>query len=339
MKNLMDSAYEPKRDSQTIVYSHKPKIHEFGRTYRPHGLVFSMAWLVANVVDENGQRYNLIREFQQANSDFCFWIKVTPTLETPDELMYMKPGEMMLGFIHNEFDAEKGRVLVSPRFPTPSPFNMVFTENEITWTDFGGKLDLSFSLLGPGYEMYVPSKMEGEDIQYRSTHYAVQGDLNGITVKGHGALDWSWCAPGTDYRQSHLYKRLEKYWLSAMNQYPNGDREAFVFIDGMDEHGIGYHLMNNEATTFKRDEILATYEKNEKGFVTQVEMKMGDRRFTATSTSCGVEAPSSAFSQLDAAEKITEDPDWGNCVLKNLDIQEDPVFSSGWLEFFPHKIN
>jgi hypothetical protein len=339
MESLSDLKYVAERDSQTVVYTHKPMISEYSRKYRPHGLVFSMAWLVANVVDEGGQRYNLIREFQQANSDFCFWIKVIPSLETPDELLYMKPGEITLGFIRNDYDAKKGQVWVRPRFPTPSSFNMVFTEDEIQWTDFGGRLNLSFSLLGPGYEMYVPSKMEGEDIQYRATHYVVHGTLNDTPVKGHGALDWSWCAPGTDYRQSHLYNRLEKYWLAAMNEYPNGDWESLVIVDGIDEHGIGYYIKNGDASAYKRGELSGAYQKNEKGFVTKAELIVGPHKFAVEGYSTGIQAPSAATTgTTEFAEKIIEDPDWGNCAFRNLARNDKPVFTSGWQEFFPNRI-
>ncbi len=120
-------AYSPELGSETISYTRTPGLSEYFRTCSPHGLAFQSIWVVANVMDETGRKYNLMREYKAADTTMTLASKEVPGLDAEAEPLF-KPGDMYHGRIFHEMDEQNQLIWVKPFLPESSNLDLLDME-------------------------------------------------------------------------------------------------------------------------------------------------------------------------------------------------------------------
>ncbi len=308
--------YTPEWGSQTIITKTKPELHEYFRTYTPHRLDFQCIWMVANVMDDDGNKYNLLRMYSRESSSMVLASREVPGLDSSAEQV-LEHGSMYLGRIYHEMDEENGLILVKPLIPRGPAFRIEIRPQHHVWKDADGKIDLEFEALAPAVAFYTPG--EWEDAMYRSEQCFVKGTLNGKPVSGWGNLDMSWGPSGVGFTQSKIYKLMEQHWMVFLNIYEDGTREGGVFVNGLDQMKVGYYYKNGEGrigekTTF---DVIFT----DDGFPKEATVQMDDMTFQFTTES-----------RIAKAEAYVS---WASGRVVNKAEKRKPVKTFSWFEFFP----
>lgn len=309
------TVYEPEWGSQVIAYTRTPELMEYFRTYSPHGLASQGIWVVANVMDEDGQKYNLFRQYKAFDTTMTVASKEIPGLQSNPQQLF-KPGEMYLGRCSQELYEEEGFIEIKPYLTNPT-FNIKVRPQHISWQDVEGRLNLEFNAVGPALEYYCPGLWE--DDMYRSEPHYVTGTLDGKPVSGYGVIDAAWGPLGCDFVQSKIYKLLEQYWVVWMNIFEDGSKECGVYLDGVDDFRTGYYNQNGKAavTHHNKVEVIPT----EDGFIKGAKITMDDWSFEFTSESKIAQATSFVS--------------WASGKVLNTADTRKPVKSFAWFEFFP----
>jgi hypothetical protein len=310
------AAYSPEWGSATIAYMRKPELFEYFRTYRPHGLVAQGVWVVANVMDAEGNKYNLFRQYKAFDTTMTVSSMVVPGLDS-NPVQLFKPGEMFIGRCSQEMDTEKGFIEIKPFQANPKAFNIQVRPQHLLWKDADGRIDLEFKALGSALEFYCPGILE--DDQYRSEPCQVSGTLNGQPVSGFGVIDAAWGPAGCDFNQSKVYKLLEEYWVIWMNRYEDGSMDYGVFLNGLDQFHAGFYNKNGEDHVARDSHLEVFY--NEANFVKGAKFNLDDQQFEFTTEAKVVQVASMVS--------------WASGKVLNLSEKRVPVQSFSWFEFFP----
>lgn len=312
--------YSPQWGSETIVYTHTPTLVEYYRTYQPHGLAFHSCWVVANVMDEKGQKYNLMREYKTVDSTVVLASLEVTGLHSNARPIY-KRGELYIGRIFHEIDEEKGHILIKPFMAGRAAFSVTIKPQHVHWKDANGCIDLEFKTLGPALEYYCPGKWE--DNMYRSEPHWVEGIVNGKKVSGFGVIDMAWGPVGHGFSQSKIYRILEEYWVVWLNVFEDGSKECGVFIDGVDRFGAYYYNKNGKARVTRNNRLDVT--KTADGFIKNATIKADELTFKYTTESRVMRNPTSWTA-------------WASGRVVNVNDPRKPVKSFAWFEFFPKDI-
>ena len=302
--------------SKTFAYTNVPSLNEYYRTYRPHGLSFQSAWLVAYLIDETGQRYNLFRKFETASTALTAHSKQIPGVDAKSEPIF-KPCEMYLGRTLNEIDEKNGFILVKPFHPGSQTFSIVIRPQHIHWKDADGRIDLEFKAIGPALEFYVPGKLE--DAKYRSEPMSIKGTVDGNSVTGFGVFDYSWGPVGIGFVQGKIYKFLEKSWAVFFNVYEDDSLECGIFVHGIDEFNAFYFNKNGEARILHDNEFSITWTPDK--FLKNAKYKTGGREFEFVT-------------EARQAKVETTLVYWAEGRMVNLAESREPVKTFGVIEFF-----
>ena len=308
--------YSPEWGPQTISYSTIPKLYEYFRTYTPYRLSFQSIWLVANVMDDQGNKYNLLRMYDAESTSMVMASQEVPGLDSKAKPIF-KPGEMYMGRIFHEIDEEKGHIYVQPLTHVGPPFSIVIRPQHYIWKDANGKIDLEFSALAPAIEFYIPGKRE--DALYRSEQCFVKGTLNGKPVIGWGDLDMSWGPQGIGFTQGKIYKLLEQHWVVFLNIFEDGTKEGGVFVDGLDQCKVGYYYKDGKGQVGRNTTFDIKY--TEDGFPKAATIKMDDLTLQYTTES-----------RVAKAEALVS---WASGRMINQKETRKPVKTFSWFEFFP----
>jgi hypothetical protein len=308
--------YSPDLGSETISCTHTPRIEEYFRTYSPHGLSFQSIWLVANVMDETGQKYNLMREYKVTDTTMTLASKEVPGLNSSAEPLF-KPGEMFQGRIFHELDKENGVVWVKPFLPDSTAFSVVIRPQHVEWKDADGRIDLVFDALGPALEYYCPGRLE--DALYRSEPSYVTGTVNGKAVSGFGVIDGGWGSVGVGFLQGKIYQVLEQNWIVWMNIYEDGSKECGVFVNGVDRFQAFYYNRDGKAMVTRHNKLEPTLTSD--GFMKGASITMDDMAFEFVTESRIMQVQSFVS--------------WASGRLINLKEKRKPVKTFAWYEFFP----
>ncbi len=309
--------YSPDLESQTISYIHTPKLKEYFRTYSPHGMTFQSGYVVANVMDENGQKYNLLRKWETAGTSMTMASVEVPGLKSSAKPIF-KPGEMFQGRIYHELSEDKASIHIKPFTPGSNAFSIILKPQHAVWKDVNGTIDLTFKALGPALEYYVPGKIE--DAMYRSEPCWVEGAVDGKGVSGFGVIDYAWGPIGVGFVQGKIYKHLEELWIVWANVFADGTKECGIFVDGVDHFEAYYYNKEGQAQVTRDNKIDLKF--NEKGFVTGATVKMDDFKFEYINESRVLQSPVTLVA-------------WGSGRVVNRAETRKPIKSFAWLEFFP----
>lgn len=310
-------SYSPEWGSETLSYTHTPKLIEYYRTYSPHGLTFQSAWIVANVMDENGQKYNLLRKYETASTAMTLASIEVPGLKSRAKPIF-KPGDMFLGRTFHEMDDKKGSILVKPFSPGRAAFTITINPQRVVWKDANGRIDLTFNALGPALEYYAPGRLE--DAMYRSEPHWVEGTVNGKPVSGFGVFDFSWGPVGVGFVQGKIYKLLEECWIVWLNLFADGSKECGIFVDGVDQFEAFYYNKDGKARVTRNNKLEMTYTAD--GFIKGATITMDDLKFKYTTESRVMQVPTTLVA-------------WASGRMINVNDPRKPVKSFAWLEFFP----
>jgi hypothetical protein len=311
-------SYTPDWGSRTLSSTRVPELHEYYRTYSPHGLIFQAAWLTMVLFDETGQKYNIVREYKIDESTLMNASLLFQDLNKKAEPIF-GPDELYKGRISHELIKEEGYILVRP-FPEKNAedLNIKIQPQKIIYKDAGGRVDLKFSAVAPALNFYCPGMLE--DFFYMSEPHWVEGTLNGKPVKGLGLIDMAWGPGGVGFAQSKIYKLLEETWLVWLNVYEDGTKEGGVYITGVDQFEVCYYYKNGTARVTDRNQFNLAL--NEDGFPKSASFEMDDMKFQYTTEAWVMKAPTTWTA-------------WASAKVINLKESRKPVQSLGVLEFFP----
>ena len=304
--------------SKLRPYTNTPELEESYRLYQPsHSMAFMVTYMVANVMDNEGHKYNLFREYKGFDT-----LNMVANRSIPDGVTLaqplFQPGETYLGKANNDM-VDDQTFKVQPYLADPNLFSVVRGAQWAKWRDLSGRFELEYQALGPALEYYCPGR--AEDTMYRSEPYSITGTLDGKDVHGYGVIDTSWGTPGIAWEQSKIFRYLEEVWLVWCNVFEDGTKECGVFMDGVDKFGCGYFNRNGETMVAgqKKSEILWTPD----GFLQGANFAVGDLPFVFT---------------MDA--RIVAVPNFLNWASGSVRIAGDtrtPVESYAWLEFLPKR--
>jgi hypothetical protein len=118
------STYTPEWGSAAISYVHQPELVEYYRTFTPHGLVSQGIWVVANVMDAQGRKYNLMRQYKAFETLITLSSMEVPGLSSNPQPVF-KPGEMFIGRCSQEIDGDKGLIEIKPYLANPKAFSIL----------------------------------------------------------------------------------------------------------------------------------------------------------------------------------------------------------------------
>jgi hypothetical protein len=310
--------YSPQLGSETVVYLHTPKLRDYFRTYTPYGLAFQSIWVVANVMDDDGQKYNLLREYKTTDTTLTMASKEVPGLESRAEPLF-EPGAMLHGRIFHEIDEENGMIMVRPFLPNSTAYSVVIQPQKIAWKDAGGRIDLQFEALGPAMEYHCPGLLE--DAMYRSEPHFVTGTVNGKKVSGFGVIDAAWGTPGVGFLQGKIFQVLEENWIVWLNIYDDGTKECGVFLNGVDRFEAFYYNKNGQAKITRHNRFKPHFTPD--GFIRGADITMDDLSFEFVTESRIMQMQSFVS--------------WASGRIVNKQEQRKPVRSFAWYEFFPKK--
>jgi hypothetical protein len=308
--------YTPALGSQTIVYTNTPTLKEYFRTYSPHGMAFQSIWVVANVMDDTGKKYNLLRQYKTEDTTMTMASREIPGLDARAEPLF-EPGAMLHGRIFHEMDEENNVILVKPFLPNSTAYRVLIRPQHIEWQDADGRIDLTFDALGPALEYYCPGHLE--DALYRSEPHYVTGTVNGKKVSGFGVIDAAWGSVGVGFLQGKIYQVLEENWIVWLNIYEDGSKECGIFINGLDRFEAFYYNKNGQAQVTRRNKMVPEF--TEDGFIRGAEITMDDLTFEFVSESRIMQMQSFVT--------------WASGRIINKKEKRKPVRSFAWYEFFP----
>jgi hypothetical protein len=273
--------------------------------------------MVANVMDKQGNKYNIFREYKAFDS-----LNSVATLSIPDGVTMaqslFQPGESYLGKCNNDMIDEK-TFQVQPYLVDPNLMTIVRGPQRAQWKDLNGRVDLEYKTLGPALEYYCPGLVE--DTMYRSEQYWVKGTVDGKDVQGYGVIDSAWGTPGIAWEQSKIFRYLEEAWVVWCNVFEDGSKECGVFMDGVDKFGCGYYNRDGQASVAgqSKAEVLWTPD----GFLQGANFSVGNTPFVF---------------KMDA--RIVQVPNflnWASGTVSRVGETRTPKMSFAWLEFLPKR--
>ncbi|NLG96102.1 MAG: hypothetical protein GX491_01960 [Chloroflexi bacterium] len=303
-------------ESAVIAYAHTPTIEESYRRYQPHGLVYQCIFLVAIVMDEEGNKYNLLRQLKAFDS-----IVTHATRSVPDGVTYAQalfgPGEMYMSRTENELIGNT--IEIKPYLASPDLVSIEFKAQKAHWVDVNGRIDLDYKALGPALEFYCPGLHE--DNMYRSEPYRVKGRLDGKKVEGFGVIDSAWGPAGVDWAQCKIFRYLEDNWLVWMNEFDDGSVDCGVYMDGLGDFGCGIYNRDGEVIVSGKRPCEVRW--TEDGFLQGSTFTVGDVTF-----------------EFDMEARVVQAPgylSWASGTVRRVDEYRTPVRSLAWLEYLPKR--
>jgi hypothetical protein len=304
--------------STLIPYTRTPEIEDLYRLSQPYNsMVFAVTYMVANVMDRDGNKYNLFREYKAFDSLNCHFSISIPDGVTLSESI-AQPGEAYLGKCDNDM-IDHRTFQVSPYLYGTGPMTIMRGPQRTQWMDLNGRIELEYKALAPALQYHCPGLIENS--MYNSEPYWVKGTIDGKEVKGYGVIDTAWGTPGIAWEQSKLFRYLEEVWVVWCNVFEDGSRETGVFMDGVDKFGCGYYNQNGTAFAAgqSKGEIIWTPDE----FIQSANFSVGGIPFVFT---------------MDA--RVAQVPNflnWASGSVSRVDETRVPKMSFAWLEFLPKR--
>jgi len=302
--------------SLCLPYTHVPTTEESYRLYRPHDQNYNCNYMVANVMDKEGKKYNIFREFKAFDSinNYAF-------VEVADGVTYaqpiVQPGEMYRGKSTN--DLVDGAIRVGPYLADPGAFSVEMKPQKAHWMDANGRFVMDFKGIGPSLEYYCPGLYE--DTMYRSEPYFIKGTVDGKDVKGFGLIETAWGTNGITWEQSKIFRHLEEYWVVWLNVYDDDTLESGVYMDGVAGFGCGFYNRNGDAIVGGK--VPADVTRTADDFLQSVKFAVGDQQFEFTMDARVMQVPNFLS--------------WASGHVTRAGETRTPKMSFSWFEFLPKR--
>lgn len=303
--------------ADTIAYAHSPEIEESFRRYQPHGMAFMCTYMVANVMDRDGNKYNLLRQYKNFDTITTHASRSVPDGVTMAQPLF-KAGEVYMSRCNNEM-IDKKTIQIQPYLVNPNLFTIVREAKRAQWMDVSGRIDLQYKSLGPALEFYVPGLVE--DNMYRSEPYWVKGTIEGKDVQGFGVIDTAWGPAGTDWVQCKLFRYLEEYWVVWANLYEDDTVECGVYMDGVDTFGCGYFNQNEQLTVSRKSPAQVQWTPD--NFLQSATFPVGEHQFEFTTEA--------------RVQQVPNYLSWASGRIQRVGETRQPKMSFAWFEYLPKR--
>jgi len=293
-----------------------------------------VGYVVANVMDKQGTKYNLMRQWKNFVTDYVMISKMVEGVpmaqdvfpmdelyrdRTSNELLYEDENRIEIKPYVPDFPEYVEKMLrenAPGGLPDRDAFIITLTTDTISWSDAGGKVQLEFEPIGPMLEVSIPGKVE--HCVYRTQPYRVMG----TEVAGFGVNDYAYGGPGNDFIQSKIYSLLEQYWFIWMNEFEDGSYDCGIFMDGVDQFRAAYYVDDGDVVIPSTSDLEVTHSKD--GNVDHARLTIDDVEFR--------------FECDGRVRQIPSHVAWASGKLLRIDERRTPASSFAWAEFFPAKV-
>lgn len=315
---------EPWRDemgTQTINYLWKPRMEEYFREYKPHGLEYSMqnVWGLAD--GKSGKSYFWSREIGKELSTFVFWTRRDKNLEATSSVLFDQ-SEIFSGYVMHFFDPKQELVHIEPQYPQGNYFTLDIKPGEMHFVDVNGKADLQYkSIVSETHTWYCPGEVGTlYDSMYRHEQMLITGTIDGDEVSGWGGLDSEWEPVGVGLRQAKRFAYLEKFWLPWYTEYEDGTFEAGCYVRGIGNHACQYLILDGKARIPKKHHL--ELEQSPDGRLKKALIYFDDEVFEFVPEALVAENVCAVSDKLEDIKDITEDASWVSGYVKNTKIKK-----------------
>lgn len=218
-------------------------------TFRYHNLVMDGTYVYGTFGDSNGRRYSALRKVSGE-------LSAGVVISAPDgDTLAPHPraaDSMRGGTLRYEADADHFEIRPSRVKGTfGEPFSLTMSRDETIW-DEGDLLHLTGRIVGDcGVQWHDPCR-DGGDL-YVSHMLRASGTFLGEHVEGFFAVDQQHLVPGTIWRQTPYWKRLEVAWHTNGVEYDDGAIEAGQLCHGGDDWGFALIVNQDGPLVITRD--------------------------------------------------------------------------------------
>ena len=303
--------------SDCVPYAHAPEIAESFRRYQPHGMAYMCTYMVANVMDNEGNKYNLLRQYKNFDTIITHATRSVADGVTMAQPLF-KTGEMYMSRCDHEM-IEKKTIQVKPYLVNPNLFTITREPHRAQWMDVSGRVNLEYKTLGPGLEYYCPGLVE--DNLYRSEPYWVKGTIEGKEVQGFGVIDTAFGPTGTDWAQCKIFRYLEEYWVVWLNVYEDGTKDCGVYMDGVDNFGCGYFNQEGQLAVSRKSPAQIAWTPD--GFLQGAAFAVGEHQFE--------------FTMEARVQQVPRYLSWASGRVRRIGEERTPKMSFAWLEYLPKR--
>lgn len=214
-------------------------------TFRYHNLVQDGTYIYGGFADEEGHRYTVLRKVSGELSAGLVLNASDGTNLAP----HPRAADTMRGGTLR-YHADDSGFRIRPSSVKGSigePFSLEFTRERTVW-DEGSVMHVEGRLVGDcGLQWYDPCR-DGGNLYVSHIHRA-SGTLLGKRVEGFFAVDQQHLPPGTVWRQTEYFQRLEIAWFTMGVEYDDGTIEVGQLCHGGDDWGFA--IMANQDGPFK----------------------------------------------------------------------------------------
>lgn len=222
---------------------------DFVATSRPFGLALADTWVFAHVRNTDGEDSapHLVRSIRGGTTTGC----MVATAQPDGVYYHPQAGEFLRGGSARRVVDADGALRVSGSMgyyapPGGAEFEAVIGKTGFEWRD-GGHLSLTGRRLGPAMGFMLPHMGE-ETVFFVSNFFEVEGEVFGRSVRGIGAFENAWLAPGRQWSDGPVLKRFEAAWCAFANVFEDGAVQyghLCGYADGMafaDIYDEGRHI-------------------------------------------------------------------------------------------------
>ncbi len=218
-------------------------------TFRYHHLIQDGTYLYGGFADEAGRRYTVLRKISGELSAGL----VLNASDGQNLASHPRASDSMRGGTLR-YQADDSGFRIRPSSVKGSlgePFGLEMTRDLTVW-DEGDLMHVAGRIVGDcGLQWYDPCR-DGGDL-YVSHILRAGGTLLGQPVEGFFAVDQQHLLPGTVWRQTPYFQRLEVAWFTMGVEYDDGTIEVGQLCHGGDDWGFAMMANQHGPFTLTRD--------------------------------------------------------------------------------------
>ncbi len=209
-------------------------------TFRYHNLVQDGTYLYGGFADELGRRYTVLRKISgELSAGLVLNASDGHNLRSHERAVDSMRG----GTLRYQADDSGFRIRPSSvKGCQGQPFSLEMARDRTVW-DEGDIMRVEGRVVGDcGLQWHDPCR-DGGDL-YVSHILRASGTLLGRPVEGFFGVDQQHLVPGTVWRQTPYFKRLEIAWFTMGVEYDDGTIEVGQLCHGADDWGFA--MMANQ---------------------------------------------------------------------------------------------
>lgn len=244
---------------------------QFLPSHRYRDLVMDGTYLYGGFADESGNRVTLLRKVAgELSAGLVLNVSDGTVLQShPRGNDAMRGGTLRYAADDQSFHIRPSSV----KGITGEPFAFSLEGRTATWTE-GEIVQLQGEVVGgTGLQWHDPD-LEGGGNLYVTHIVRASGTFLGNPVEGFFAFDQQYLPPGTVWRQTPYFQRLEVAWFTHGVEYDDGTIEVGQICHGGDDWGFA--ILNNQdgpmlLTTDVTADLTFSGEGGTREFPTQVD--------------------------------------------------------------------